>query len=228
MTPGRLLTRVLAAAPQPPLTPGPDEARRAAAQELAHREYQEARPGLLSRALTWLLEHLPSIPALHGPLPSITLVAVLAALLAVIVFAVLRAGRIRMARRTPDGDVFAGSELTAADHRAAADRHAAAGAWSEAVLERFRAVVRELEERAVLVPQPARTAGEAAGEAGRWLPALAPDLAAAARLFSEVRYGGRPADRAADESLRRLDEAVRRARPLDRADELGPQLVAPS
>ena len=64
-------------------------------------------------------------------------------------------------------------------------------------LERFRAIVRELEERAVLAEQPGRTAGEAAAAAAGRLPALAAELAAAARLFDDVRYGGRVATPAA-------------------------------
>jgi hypothetical protein len=225
VTPARLL--VLVAGPQP-LSPEREEARRAAAEELAHREYQAARPSLFSQAVSWLLEQLDRVRVPQGPGPSLVLVLVVAAVVALIVLAVVRAGRIRTNRLPAPDDLFAGTVLTAADHRSAADRHAAAGSWGEAVLERFRAVVRELEERAVLVPLPARTAEEAATEAARWLPALAPDLAAAARLFNEVRYGGRGGDRDADESLRRLDEAVRRARPADAAAEAGPQLVAPS
>jgi hypothetical protein len=228
VTPGRLLTGWLAAAPELPLAPDREEARRAAAEELSHREYQAARPGLLQQLLEWVLDALNRVRVPGGPGPSIALVVVVAVVLAAIVFAVVRAGRIRASRQRPDEDLFAGTDRSAADHRAAADRHSAAGEWDLAVLERFRALVRELEERAVLVPLPARTAEEASGEAGRWLPALAGDLAAAAHLFNEVRYGGRAADAGADRMLRRLDEDVRRAQPLAAAEESRPQLVAPS
>jgi len=81
------------------------------------------------------------------------------------------------------------------------------------VVERFRAVARELEERAVLVAQPGRTADELAGEAGQLLPALAGQLAAGSSLFDDVRYGGRTGTPDADRQLRALDEAVRSARP---------------
>ena len=57
----------------------------------------------------------------------------------------------------------------------------------------MRAIVRSLEERALLDPRPGRTADEAAAEAGRALPAHADRLRAAARDFDDVTYGGRTA-----------------------------------
>jgi hypothetical protein len=223
-----LAARLSAASPQIPVTPTREEARRAAIEELSHREYRDAEPGLLTQFLDWLFAHL--VVGVHGPVSAVLLSVLVLALVVVIVVALARAGQIRAhrARRGGQDSVFDDPTLTAADHRAAADRHAAAGQWAAAVLERFRAIVRELEERAVLVPLPARTAGEAAFEAQRWLPQLGGDLAAAARLFNDVRYGGRTADEAADEGLRSLDEKVRRARPLETAESAGPRLVAPS
>jgi hypothetical protein len=114
--------------------------------------------------------------------------------------------------------VFEAGPRTAAQHRADADRAAAAGDWRTAVLERFRAVVRELEERAVVPEQPGRTAGETAEAAGLRLPALAADLRAAARLFGDVRYGDHDAGPDADAGLRELDARLRgaeRERPKD-------------
>ena len=78
--------------------------------------------------------------------------------------------------------------------------------------ERFRAVVREAEERQILNARPGRTADEAAAEAGRQLPDLRGDLLAAARVFDEVLYGDRRATAEADEKMKQLDDAMRRAR----------------
>ena len=75
---------------------------------------------------------------------------------------------------------------------AAADAHAARGEWADAVRERLRAVVRSLEERAVLDERPGRTADEAAAEAGTALPTCADDLRRSARLFDDI-WGARNA-----------------------------------
>jgi hypothetical protein len=104
--------------------------------------------------------------------------------------------------------VFDDGARSAAWHRAAADAAVAAGHLRTAVLERFRAVVRELEERAVLAEQPGRTAGEAAQAAASRLPALGERLTAAARIFDDVRYGDRPATPEMDDALRELDAAL--------------------
>ena len=115
-------------------------------------------------------------------------------------------------REAREQALFSGRARTAAEHRAAADAHAAAGEWADAVRERLRAVVRSLEERAVLDQRPGRTADEAAAEAGAALPAVAAELRRAARLFDDVWYGGRAAGPESDAALRAVDEQVRAAR----------------
>ncbi|PWS41256.1 hypothetical protein DKT74_28560, partial [Streptomyces sp. ZEA17I] len=99
-------------------------------------------------------------------------------------------------------------------HRAAAEAHAAALRWTEAVQERMRAIVRSLEERALLDPRPGRTADEAAAEAGRVLPDHATRLRSAAREFDDVTYGGRAAGQPAYLALRTLDTELDEAKPL--------------
>ncbi|MDJ0386424.1 DUF4129 domain-containing protein, partial [Streptomyces sp. G-G2] len=112
------------------------------------------------------------------------------------------------------GLLFDEGPRSAADHRANAEAHAAAGHWTEAVQERMRAVVRSLEERTLLDPRPGRTADEAAAEAARSLPAHTGELRAAARAFDDVTYGGRPADSGTYTRLRDLDVTLQRTRPL--------------
>ena len=97
--------------------------------------------------------------------------------------------------------------MTAADYRAEAERFAAAQDWREAVRARFRAVIRELEQRGVLDPRPGRTAGEIAAEGGGAVPEIGNDLRRAARTFDEVWYGGRAGD------VRALRHALRGRRP---------------
>jgi hypothetical protein len=191
-----------------PVTPDRAQARQWAVQELAGKEYADARPTLLERALTWLLDHQPKLPSGPGsPLLMVLLVALIALAGG---YALQRSGGFRRAAaRRAGGAVFGDPVLSAAEHRAAADAYVAAGDPSRAVLERFRAVARELEERVVLTPQPGRTADEVARDAAAALPELARALATGAELFDEVCYGGRPGTVAADQQLSDLDAAVR-------------------
>lgn len=214
--PGAALAGTAAAAVTAvPVRPDRDQARSWAAEELARREYREGEPGLVARALNWLAEQLSAIETPNVAGARVWLI-VLAALLLIAVGVALRYAGSPLYRsssgRAKDG-VFTMQVRTAADHREAADRAAQSGVWTTAVLERFRCIVRELEERAVLGPQPGRTADEAAREAGTWLPELAGELAAAATLFDDVRYGDRAASESSDRELRALDRRVRAARP---------------
>jgi hypothetical protein len=191
-----------------------DEAARLAREELAKQVYREAGPGLVQRFLRWALEqasHLLDRVAGASPGGYAGLLVVL--LLAVVAVVAVRLKVGPLGRRAARAEaLFTGRPRSAADHRTAADGHAARGEWAEAVRERLRAVVRELEERAVLDERPGRTADEAAAEAGAALPACAADLRRAARLFDDIWYGGRPATREHDAALRALDETVRTTR----------------
>lgn len=191
------------------------ELGRRAARELAHRElqdrrYDQARPSLLVRAVTRVLHDLQDLldrAGAHTPGGRTGLVIVLVVLVALAV-AVLT--RLRPEGRGARSElVFGGGrQLTAADHRQRAERAAAAGDHAEAVRERLRAVVRELESRGVLDPRPGRTVDEVAREAGRLVPALDAPLRRAATTFDEVWYGGRPADARAYAVLVEVDEQV--------------------
>ncbi|MYX39924.1 DUF4129 domain-containing protein, partial [Streptomyces sp. SID89] len=111
---------------------------------------------------------------------------------------------------------------SAADHRAAAEAHAAQGHWSQALQERMRAVVRSLEERALLDTRPGRTADEAAAEAGRTLPGHTDRLHAAARDFDDVTYGGRTATEESYRRIAALDQELEHTRPQLDGDDRAP------
>jgi hypothetical protein len=198
-----------------PVDLGRDEAAQLARDELAKQVYRDAGPGLVERLVRWLLEQAGRLldgAAGVSPGGYAGLVVVLLLVAAAVVAVRLKVGPLSR-RATREEALFVGRTRTAAQHRAAADAHAATGAWAEAVRERLRAVVRSLEERAVLDERPGRTADEAAAEAGRALPGCAAGLRAAAVLFDEVWYGGRPAGPASYAALRDLDAQVQAARP---------------
>lgn len=198
-----------------PVDLGRDEAVRLAREELAKQVYRDAGPGLVERLVRWLLEKAGGLlDDVAGVSPGgyAGLVTVLLLVAVAVVAVRLKVGPLGRGAAREEA-LFVGRQRTAAEHRAAADAHAAAGEWAEAVRERLRAVVRGLEERAVLDERPGRTADEAAAEAGRSLPSCAAGLRAAAVLFDEVWYGGRPAGPETDATLRDLDERVQATRP---------------
>ncbi|MEU4542810.1 DUF4129 domain-containing protein [Nonomuraea dietziae] len=198
------------------MTPlGREEAQRRAAEELSKPGYaQESLLDWLYRNFQQLLGDVTDFEPGGSPVG-----ALLAAVLLVLVVAALVAVPTWLARRsaratTAPGDLFDGRTMTAAEHRQAAERLAAEGRWAEAVQERLRAIARDLQDRALIDGLPGKTADELAAEAGRSLPAFAEELAAAARAFDDVAYGGVPGSPAAYAMLRDLDERLRLARPV--------------
>ncbi|MFF0489178.1 DUF4129 domain-containing protein [Nocardia sp. NPDC004068] len=93
----------------------------------------------------------------------------------------------------------------AAEHLAAAESAAGSGDFDAAVRERFRAVVRGLEQGGVLEVRRARTAHETAAAAVAEVPDRAGELPGAARGFDEIVYGGRAATPEEYERLARAD-----------------------
>ncbi|WP_067663533.1 DUF4129 domain-containing protein [Nocardia miyunensis] len=88
-------------------------------------------------------------------------------------------------------------------HRGAAEQAALHSDFTTALRERFRAVVRGLEQGGLLEVQRSRTARETAANAAT--TAQATELPDAARNFDEVVYGGRPATEAEYRLLEHAD-----------------------
>lgn len=188
-----------------------ESARDAARRELGRQEYADAQPPLLLRVVGRLLRLLGELLDVGGSLGNglVARLGIVLVLVAVVAVVLRRLGPLAGPRRRGRAVFGAGPARTAGDHRAAAESLARDGQWAEAVRERLRAVVRELEVRGVLDPRPGRTAGEVARDAGGAVPLLAPDLARAARTFDEVWYGGRPGTPEAYVALVQVDDRVR-------------------
>jgi Domain of unknown function (DUF4129) len=200
--------------PTSPIDIEREEARRRAIQELLGAEY--AKESLVDRLWRGVNQFLGDLldQESAGVVGSLAARAVLIVIVIGIIVAVFLVAR-RTARGTfarTEG-LFGDRRLTAAEHREAAERLAAEARWAEAVRERLRAVARDLEDRVIVDSTPGRTAGELAAEAGRALPALAAELAAAARVFDDVTYGEVPGTPEAYRVMCALDEHLRAARP---------------
>jgi Domain of unknown function (DUF4129) len=198
-----------------PIDIGRSDAADAARSELSKAVYAADRPSLQQRVIQWVLDQIgKALDALSSVAPGgiLGLLVLVAIVVGVVILVLRRTGPLQ---RSSAGDVplFVGRLRSAAEYRAAADAAAAAGDWDEAVLQRFRAVVRSLEERDILEPRPGRTADEAAAVAARALPSCAPGLRQAARSFDDVAYGRRARDQQADATLRELDRQLAATRP---------------
>lgn len=200
-----------------PLAAGGPGIGRLAAQRLARSELSKDiyQPSLTQRFLNWLsrllLQVNANVPGGWWALIALSVAAVL--VIATVIFWI----RPVRSRRGADRALLQGRALSARDHRHNAERCAAAGDYCAAIIECVRAIAVELEERGILPPKPARTADELAAETGRTLPAHGRELAVAARLFDDVRYGGRTGTAAGYQRVRELDTSLQSAKPAGAA-----------
>jgi Domain of unknown function (DUF4129) len=185
-----------------------DAAQEAAQNELAKSIYP--KPSAVDMIVDWIEELLYRLTASASKFPGgWYTVAVLLALLAIaIVVAVRIARRAMRSNRSGTPALFDDHALSAAEHRATAERCAAEGNWAPAIRHRLRAFARQLEENGVLDPVPGRTATELARTAGRALPGLAGELSAAAETFNDVTYGERPGTESQYRMIAALDDRL--------------------
>ncbi|MDA2889858.1 DUF4129 domain-containing protein [Mycolicibacterium sp. BiH015] len=182
-----------------------DAAHDAAQSELGKSIYP--KPSALDLISDWLEEVLYRLTAGASDFPGGWLtVSVLVILVAVAIVVAVRIARRAMRSSRNDAPALFGDHmLSAAEHRATAERFAASGDWAPAIRHRLRAIARQLEENGVLDPVPGRTATELARSAGRALPSLAGELRTAADIFNDVTYGGRPASEQQYRMIAELD-----------------------
>lgn len=172
-----------------PVDVDPDTAREAAANELADPVYQQAEPSVVEEIFTWLGKWLgDALAAVSGSASGGLLALVVLGLLVFVVIR-LRIGRLTRSQRV-DRPVFgAGRTRSAQEYRQAAEEARARGDLAGAVRERFRAIVRELNDRGVLDEREGRTVDEIATQAADRLPEHTDGLRTAATLFDDVVYG---------------------------------------
>lgn len=196
-----------------PVTPGADEARSWLERELTDPVYHRGK-SILQRILEWLGELFDGASRVGLP-PGVAIPVVVGVLLTVLVVTVWVVGPVRRTRRAAAARSVLDHDdrRTAAELRAAADAAASGHLWALAVAERFRALVRSLEERTLLDDRPGRTAHEAVEAALVRLPARTDDLRRAGLLFDDVVYGDVPASAADDGWLRDAERRVRDERP---------------
>jgi hypothetical protein len=139
---------------------------------------------------------------------------VAALLVIVVVVVMVWVGPVARSRSRGQDPLLASGELSARDHRQQAERMAAAGDYSAAIIESVRAIAVDLEDRGILPPRVGRTADEFAAEASQQLPDQAAALTAVARLFDDVRYGERAGSAAGYQQVRDVDAAIQAARPV--------------
>jgi hypothetical protein len=208
------------------LDPDRDEAREWAERELSDPAYDAAQPNLIDRiaqAIGDLIGQLltPRDDPAWSPVLAVAAVVVAIAL---VVAAVLIWGRPRLAHRAAARSslLFGETETrSAADLRAAAARHAAAAEWDEAIVLRFRALARGLEERGIVEAPPGTTAHGLSQRAAGAFPAHGADLEAAARAFDDVRYLRRHGTAQMLAAVVDLDDALSRTTPVRAPDPVG-------
>ncbi|WP_375384755.1 DUF4129 domain-containing protein [uncultured Microbacterium sp.] len=197
----------------PPLTPDADEARRWAEQELSDRAYEIAQPTPFDRAARAVGDFFANIfnAQLSGGWGSAfaVIAAIVVIVLIVVAFAIW--GRPRATRRSHAAatTLFGEAEgRSAAELRRDAASHAAREEWDAAVVLRFRALARGLDERGIVDAPPGATVHSFARAAGRRLPAARDGLDAAATAFDDVRYLRRPGTADLYHRVVDIDEAV--------------------
>ncbi|MFM9273640.1 DUF4129 domain-containing protein [Pseudarthrobacter sp. NKDBFgelt] len=204
-------------AAEPPVLPGAEEARRWAAEELSQPEYRDAAPGwvetLWENFLDWLSTLDGSADA-GSTVPSTVIGLVIAVIIAAAV--IIAKPRLNPKARQVKEVFEPEGELAAGDYRQRAETSAAAGRWGDAVVDRFRALVRSAEDRTILDPQPGRTADEVARDLALPFSTEGQRLDRAAGMFDAIRYGNRTADAGDYRAMAGLDDALEALKPVRR------------
>ncbi len=202
-----------------PVDPDAPDAAQWLIDELSKAPYQAAQPTLFDRIAKAVSDWFSSLQLgnVEGP-PALGLTVVIVLVAAAIVAAIVIFGLPRLNRRSKVAGSLFGDEdaRTAARIRQDAERAAAAGDYSTAVMEIFRSIARGLAERTVVTTSPGTTAHSFAARTAELFPAHAGRLETSADAFDGVRYLDRTGTREQYEHIADLERDLRTAKsPLD-------------
>ena len=204
-----------------PATPDADEARRAAGRELSRPIYHDHHD-LWDRIWSWIREHFDAssmVPGVPAWVSTTIVVLVVATVIALLILLLTRFSSARRVTTPPSLSVFTDDRDANALTRAA-DAASAQADFATAVVERFRAIIRSLDERGIIDEYPGMTALEAATLTHQALGEhrLVAPLLEAAHLFDAVLYGRVVSTRSQDQRMRELaDQMATVAPPTGRA-----------
>ncbi|HYN57223.1 MAG TPA: DUF4129 domain-containing protein [Motilibacterales bacterium] len=194
-----------------------EQAQRLAELELSDPAYRAGQPGLIERAITWLVEWVQRIADRAADAAPGGWLGILGLVLLVVVAVLFIRWRIGPVSRSAGLAFTVDPGTSAAQYRARAEELATAGEWDEAVSERMRALVRAGQERGLIDTHPGWTADEVAESVSDRVPEARDLLSRASRTFDEVRYGGRPGSPAAYRAVAEADDRVTTGTPLQPA-----------
>ena len=206
---------------QAPATPDADEARRAAGRELSRPIYHDHHD-LWDRLWSWIRGLFDADGMVPGAPPWVSTLIVVLVVAAGIALLILLLTRLSSARRvvTPPPLSVLTDDRDADTLTRAADAAAVQADFATAVVERFRAIIRSLDERGIIDEYPGMTALEAATLTHRALGEhrVVSPLYEAAHLFDAVLYGRVVSTSAQDQQMRELaDQMARVSLPSGRA-----------
>ena len=194
-----------------PATPDADEARCAAEKELSRPIYHDHHD-LWDRIWSWLREHFNTdgmVPGVPSWMSTVIVVLVVAAGIALLILLLTRISSTRRVSTPPSLSVLT-DDRDAATLTRAADTAAAQADFATAVVERFRAIIRSLDERGIIDEYPGMTALEAAALTHQALGEhrLMAPLHEAAHLFDAVLYGRVVSTSSQDQQMRELADQM--------------------
>jgi hypothetical protein len=194
---------------------GRDEGQRLARQELSRGIYHQVSVSQdVINAIGSFVRRIFDDLSQATPGGSWSVVALVGLAVVIVAVVAARIGPLAGPARRPDPLTDPGARaLSARQLREAAEASAATGDYSAAILQRLRAVAASCEERGILVPDVGRTADELATQVALRLPGQRAELAAAAALFDQIRYGDGVGTSDGYQRLCQLDAAVGRAEP---------------
>ncbi len=188
---------------------GPAEARRRAVEILGRPEFRPQPRSLWQRALDKLGELIGKVVGGLGagsPVLAWVVVAVAAALIGLVVWRAARA--LSVDAGVGAGVAGGGRRRPAADWRAEAAGHEAAGRFRDALRCSWRATVADLAARGLVEEAPGRTTGDYRARVARSLPTAAEPFAQATLLFEDAWYAAVEVGPAEAAQVRALGDQV--------------------